>query len=171
MVKTPQAESLRRSFSSFMRLGNQLVRSQCACGPITVQQYYSLEAVVDGPRSMKDVASRVGVHQSTMTRIVAKLHKQQLVTRIRKADNQRSVEVEITDSGRNLCLAMREGSIGLFSTLLDHIPEARRSSVVDALEVLTDLFRPENEVFQEIHRQCCDGAFDCCCRVEEGDEA
>ncbi len=78
MATKKQVESLRRSFCRFLRFGSQLMRAKATCCPVTMEQYHTLEAVVDGPKSMKDLSSEVGFHQSTMTRIVEKLDKQEL---------------------------------------------------------------------------------------------
>ncbi|NQT93557.1 MAG: MarR family transcriptional regulator [Lentisphaerae bacterium] len=171
MAKIQQAESLRRSFSRFTRLGNQLMRGQCSCGPVTIQQYYTLEALADGRRSMSDLASQVGVHQSTMTRIVEKLGKQALVRRERQPGNERCVEVEITEKGKEAYLPMKEWSTHMFSSLLDHIPKNEQGSVVATMELLTDLFSPENEVFQDMHRNCCTGGDADCCNTSEKQES
>jgi DNA-binding MarR family transcriptional regulator len=98
-----QKQLVKRSRQSFTRLArfiNQLMREQLGCGPVTVQQCYTLEALMDGPKSMKSLAAEVALHQSTLTRVVEKLEKQNLVQRRRLAHNQRSVEVQITEAGK-----------------------------------------------------------------------
>jgi len=127
-----------------------------------MQQYYALEALAAGPRSMSGLAQQVGLHQSTMTRIVEKLDKQALVRRARKPGNERSVEVRITEEGKAIYLPMREFATRMFGDLLDHVPAAERASVVTAMATLTNLFSPENEVFQQMHKACCEGAAKCC---------
>jgi DNA-binding MarR family transcriptional regulator len=57
------------------------MREQLFCGPVTVQQCYTLEALRDGPKSMSALAAEVALHQSTLTRIVEKLEKQNLLSR------------------------------------------------------------------------------------------
>ena len=94
---------VERSYRSFTRLArffNQLMRQQLFCGPVTVQQCYTLEALMDGPKTMNALAAEVALHQSTLTRVVEKLEKQNFAIRTRKADNQRTVEVRITEDGQ-----------------------------------------------------------------------
>ena len=171
MAKIQQAESLRQSFSRIARLGNQLMRGQCSCGPVTIQQYYTLEALAEGPRSMSGLASQVGLHQSTMTRIVEKLDKQAFVRRERRPGNERRVEVSITEKGKEAYLPMQKWSTQMFSALLAHIPKGKQHSVVESMALLTGLFSPENEVFQEMHRNCCSGADADCCNMSDKLEA
>ena len=144
----------RQSFSRLVRFFNQLIREQLMCGPVTVQQCYTLEALVDGPLSMKELAAEVALHQSTLTRVVEKLEKQNLVRRTRKSHNQRSVEVDLTESGRQTYLFLDDAGSQMISDLLDLIPEERRAAVVDAMEELANLLNPNNDDFQKLLQGC-----------------
>lgn len=155
MATAKQVESLRQSFCRFLRFGNQIMRGQASCCPVTMEQYHTLEALLDGPESMKNLASEVGFHQSTMTRIVEKLDAEELVLRRRERSNQRHVDVEITEKGKQTCLSMRNGCSRMISWLLDAIPKKERASVVKSMETFTNLFNPENNTFQEMYQACC----------------
>lgn len=154
-----RAELVQRSCRSFTRLArfiNQLMREQLAsCCPITVRQCYTLEALMAGPKTMKILAAEVAIHQSTLTRIVEKLEKQDLVRRTRKPGNQRSVDVQITDAGKEMYLHLDAVCFHLCSDLLAMIPEDRQVSVVESMEVLADLLNPQNEAFQALLKRCC----------------
>ena len=154
MARKQLVQRSRQSFTRLARFINQLMREQLGCGPVTVQQCYTLEALMGGPKAMKDLAAEVALHQSTLTRVVEKLEKQNLVHRTRKADNQRSVEVQITDSGKQTYLFLDDASSQMISDLLDFIPEERQVAIVDAIEELADLLNPENRAFQELLKAC-----------------
>ena len=149
----------RQSLTRLARFFNQLMREQLGCGPVTVQQCYTLEALADGPLSMKELAAEVALHQSTLTRVVDKLEKQNLVQRTRKLDNQRSVEVRLTDAGKQTYLFLDAAGSQMISDLLDLIPKERRGAIVDAMEELANLFNPNNEAFQELLQGCRCGIF------------
>ena len=140
------------------------MRAQLFCGPVTVQQCYTLEALIDGPKSMSVLAAEVALHQSTLTRIVEKLEKQNLLLRRRKENNQRSVEVQITEVGKQVHALLEEQSSQMISELLDLIPSSRRISVVEAMEDLANLFDPQNEAFQQLLKGCR-------CSVSQGEAA
>ena len=161
MERDELIQSGRRSFTRLARFINQLMREQCSGCPVTVQQCYTLEALMDGPRSMNALAAEVALHQSTLTRIVAKLEKQNLLRRSRRADNQRTVDVEITEAGRETYRLMRELSSRMIAGLLDLVPEDKRIAVVSSMETLADLLDPRNEGFQELLRNCCAGGEGC----------
>ena len=147
-------EKSRQSFTRLARFINQLMREQLFCGPVTVQQCYTLEALIDGPKSMSALAAEVALHQSTLTRIVDKLEKQNLLTRRRKQNNQRSVEVQITEAGKQLHGLLEEQSSQLISGLLDLIPENRRVVVVESMEEFANLLDPGNEAFRNLLKDC-----------------
>jgi DNA-binding MarR family transcriptional regulator len=147
-------ERSRQSFTRLARFINQLMREQLFCGPVTVQQCYTLEALIDGPKSMSTLAAEVALHQSTLTRIVEKLEKQNLLTRRRKENNQRTVEVQITEAGKQVHALLEEQSSQMISELLDLIPQSRQIAVVEAMEELANLLDPQNEAFQQLLKGC-----------------
>jgi len=154
MAQQQLVKRSRQSFTRLARFFNQLMREQLGCGPVTVQQCYTLEALMFGPRSMKSLAAEVALHQSTLTRVVEKLEKQDLVSRRRPADNQRKVEVQITETGRQIYRLLDEAGSQMISDLLDHIPRERRAAIVDAMEEVADLLNPHNEAFQILLKGC-----------------
>jgi len=161
MAQKQLVQRSRQSFTRLARFINQLMRKQLGCGPVTVQQCYTLEALMGGPRSMKSLAAEVALHQSTLTRVVQKLEKQNLVRRRRPEDNQRRVEVKITEAGRQIYRFLDDAGSQMISELLDHIPKNRQIAVADAMEELAELLNPNNEVFHKLLQGCrCNMPFD-----------
>ena len=156
-------ERSRQSFTRLARFINQLMREQLFCGPVTVQQCYTLEALMNGPKSMKNLAAEVALHQSTLTRVVEKLERQNLVRRERNPNNQRSVEVQITEAGKQTYLFLERASTQMISDLLDLIPGDRQVSVVEAMEELANLLAPDNAAFQKLLQGCR-------CNIYEGEK-
>lgn len=155
MTNTQLIHRARRSFSRLSRFFIQLMRENLSCGPVTLQQSYALEALADGPKSMNELAAIVALHQSTLTRIVEKLEKKEYVRRVRKPGNQRTVEVQLTESGKNLFKSLDCECSHLTAKLFDAIPEKKRETVVESMEILADLLNPENESFQKLLAECC----------------
>jgi len=154
MAQEQLVKRSRQSFARLARFFNQLMRKQLGCGPVTVQQCYTLEALMNGPLSMKELAAEVALHQSTLTRVVEKLEKQNLVQRTRKSDNQRTVEVDLTDAGKQTYLFLDAAGSQMISDLLDLIPGERRVAIVDAMEEMANLLNPNNEAFQRLLQGC-----------------
>ena len=147
-------EKTYRSFTRLARFFNQLMRQQLFCGPVTVQQCYTLEALMDGPKSMNALAGEVALHQSTLTRVVEKLENQNFVLRSRKPNNQRKVEVQITETGKQTYRLLKNQSAQMISSLLDLIPRDRRVPVVESMEELANLFDPQDQAFQQLLGKC-----------------
>jgi DNA-binding MarR family transcriptional regulator len=159
---------VERSYRSFTRLArffNQLMREQLFCGPVTVQQCYTLEALMDGPKTMNALAAEVALHQSTLTRVVEKLEKQDLAHRTRKPENQRTVEVRISSRGKQTYRSLKTQSSQMISALLDLIPKNRQTAVVKSMEELANLLDPQNEEFQKLLEGC-----RCGCSQEESEK-
>ena len=154
MERKQLVERSRQSFTRLARFISQLMREQLFCGPVTVQQCYTLEALNDGPKSMNALAAEVALHQSTLTRIVDKLEKQNLMIRRRKENNQRSVEVQITEAGQQVHALLKAQSSQVISELLDLIPDKRRVAVVESMEELANLLDPGNEAFRNLLKVC-----------------
>ncbi|NIS72288.1 MAG: MarR family transcriptional regulator [Proteobacteria bacterium] len=153
-----QGQLVQRARWSFTRLARfiyQLMREQLSGTSVTVQQCYTLEALMHGPKSMKALAGEVALHQSTLTRVVEKLERQNLVCRKRKPDNQRSVEVEITETGKETYQYLDRESLKIIAALLGQIPASRQIEVVEGMEVLASLLDPENEAFQALLKGGC----------------
>jgi len=148
----------KRAYQAFTQLSrrvNWLMRQQLSACPITVQQCYALESLMDGPKSMNALASDVAVHQSTLTRIVEKLEKQGFVVRTRKPDNQRMVEVQLTATGRLTYRQLYDGALQTITNLLDQVPEERQEDLVVAMETFLAVIDPEKRAFRELLQTCC----------------
>ncbi len=165
MKRSEQTQSLRQSFSRLERFFSQLMREQFSGCGATVQQWNCLEVLLDGPKSMNALAAQVALHQSTVTRIVEKLEKRGLASRTRKAGNQRSVEVQITASGKKMYAWMDGQCAQMTSDLLDLLPKTRQASIVEAMEEFSKLLDPGNQAFQEVLKRCCEN--ETCCDQKE----
>lgn len=159
--KTARAQRIRvmqDSFSRLARLTNTLMRERVAGSSITVQQCYTLEALTDGSRTMKELAAHVGLHQSTVTRIVEKLERAGYISRDRNPRNLREVLVDLTHSGRQVHQRLDEQSSQVFSAVLDLLPEGQQQAVVQSLELIAGFLEPGHEALWATIRRygCCD---------------
>ncbi len=110
---------------------------------------------MDGPRSMRDLSDEVAIHQSTLTRIVDKLEDRALLIRRRRPENQRVVEVELTEQGRQLYEMLDVSADELVGKVLELVAPKERVTVVKGLELLCRLLDPKNQVVQALIAGCC----------------
>ena len=95
-----------------------------------------------GPASMTELASCLGVSKEHVTRAVAGLEEQGLVTKRRNAENRRIVEAVLTEKGEQTVTAIRLASIERLEKPLSSLSPAERDELVDlATKVVALLLR------------------------------
>lgn len=155
MDSIDHALSARRSFTRMARFIHQLLREKLTCGPLTIQQFYTLESLEAGPRTMNALAAQVGLHQSTLTRIVDRLERDGLVARRANPEEKRRVDVVMTHAGRSLYRSLDRECTNVASEVLKVVPEEARQACVDAMDLLSRSMDPDNEMFRAVLRSCC----------------
>ncbi len=154
MPRPDLIERTQYAVSRLARSFQQLMRAQLSCGPVTVQQCYTLAALAAGPRAMKLLAADVGLHQSTLTRVVEKLERQGLVRRERTGGDQRTVVVDLTERGRAAHTALDADGRRLVGALLDGVSRSERDAVVRGLEALARILEPHEASFRALRGGC-----------------
>jgi DNA-binding MarR family transcriptional regulator len=97
----------------------------------------------DSPLRMTDLADRVMVSPSGLTRMVNRLVDRGLVERSRSAQDARVVLVHVTDDGRRLVRrAARTHLRGIREHFTDRLTEAQLRALADVLETITGPHRP-----------------------------
>ena len=84
-----------------------------------------------GPASMTELARGLGVSKEHVTRAVADLEEQGLVTKRRNAENRRIVEAVLTEKGEEAVTAIRLASIERLEKPLSSLSPAERDELVD----------------------------------------
>lgn len=92
-----------------------------------------------GPLTVGRLAQLEGVRSPTMTGILNGLVTEGLVERRSTAGDQRTVEVAITEEGRQLFDAARRRRVEAVAELLEPITEVQRLMLVDAVVTLKKL--------------------------------
>lgn len=155
MEKQPIEAKARRAFTRLSQSINRLMRDQLACGPVTIQQCYAMEALVEGPLTMGRLAARVGMHQSTLTRVIAKLEQLELVERERDAENQRKVEVRLTAQGSDVYRMLDVECNRVVAGVLQLFPKKERAALVDSISRVAEVLDPDAPAFRALLEGCC----------------
>ena len=66
---------------------------------------------------VSDIGHRLALDSGTLTPVLKRLESAKLVTRARRAQDEREVEISLTDSGRNL----RERAVGVRCRIVDQL--------------------------------------------------
>ncbi len=108
------------------------------CGaPLPVSEAHALlELGRHGPLSATELAKRLQLEKSTVSRIVAKLEGRGWVQRIRHTGDGRVALLELTAAGHDAEVAIAEARRRRLATLLQRVPTAEREALLRALDTL-----------------------------------
>ena len=103
-------------------------RQVCSYG-ISLTECYALETVVEGPRTVNEIAAALALDKSTASRTVTSLRRKGLATRRTNRFDRRAVEISATPSGRRLNARIRDSARSCHRQLLAEFPpEVRRAA-------------------------------------------
>lgn len=110
------------------------------CGqPLPVSEAYALAEIArDGRLRQMELARRLRLEKSTVSRLVANLTARGWLHRHTPADDGRGVLLELTDAGVAAAAAQADARRARLSGLLSRIPDDRRAAVVQALQTLAE---------------------------------
>jgi DNA-binding MarR family transcriptional regulator len=127
-------EALNLAYQRF----NALQRGEKRCFGVTMSQCVALETLHrEGPMPVRELAERMGLDTSTVTRLVDVLVRDGLVRRARdEAGDRRRVFVSLSESGRELVRRLEGCADDYCERILERIPAERHEDVFQALQLL-----------------------------------
>jgi DNA-binding MarR family transcriptional regulator len=132
-----EADRLADAVASFVRSFGLHRPERTPCGfSAGVAEAHAL-AELDG-RALRqmDLAERLGLAKSTVSRLVGGLVDRGWAVRTGADDDGRGVSVALTPDGRDAVARLRSARARRMAALLDAVPPDRRRDVVDVLELL-----------------------------------
>lgn len=106
-------------------------------GEITREQFWLLHQLRRrDAMSIGDVAEALGVAQSTATTACKRLEASGLITRTRRSDDERVVEVELTDHGRTTVEGWRRRRREAVAALVAPLDDPERAELERLIELL-----------------------------------
>ena len=130
-----------RLHSSAIRLLRTLRREDDGSG-LSAPRLSALSVIVfAGPLSLAELAAAEQVKPPTMSRIVDALVERELITRIAKPGDRRSVEIAATSEGIQLLEAGRERRVGALVTRLRGLADSERRALARGVEILERVTR------------------------------
>ncbi|MGH7452591.1 MAG: MarR family winged helix-turn-helix transcriptional regulator [bacterium] len=131
-----QAEKMDRLTKDLMRKFQMRDRNEIACCGVTVSQCYTLDMLGEhGEMSMVQLARKMFLDKSTMTRVVDGLVERELVARHFDDSDRRLIYVALTAAGRKLLEGIRTQQLNSFRQILQRIPANERQKLLDGLEI------------------------------------
>lgn len=135
---------LRRKFRETLGLTysrvNALQRDEKRCFGVSLSRCVTLETLLqEGPLPVRELASRLGLDTSTVTRSIDGLVREGLVRRARdERGDRRRVFVALSARGRTLAEKLVQCTDAYSDEILKRIPPKRREDVLFALGVLVE---------------------------------
>jgi DNA-binding MarR family transcriptional regulator len=135
----PSVDDLERRLVAFVRAFGLHQTERTPCGePISVSQAHALTELAAQPLSQAELARRLRLDRSVVSRLADALEERGWLRRERHPQDQRAVQLVLTDRGRAAADRLAGARRARLATLLGGVPAAERDNVLRALEVLTD---------------------------------
>jgi DNA-binding MarR family transcriptional regulator len=93
------------------------------------------------PLSQNELAARLQLEKSTVSRLVGILESRGWIARVRSAQDGRARELRLTDSGRQMTTDLAEARRAKFARVFEAIPEIERAAVLESLQILVEAMR------------------------------
>jgi DNA-binding MarR family transcriptional regulator len=135
-----EAVALQAQISAFVRAFGLHQPDQTPCGrPVPVSEAHAAaELHQHGPLTQQDLARRLRLEKSTVSRLVTQLQARGWVRRGKRDGDGRLVWLELTDAGHLAAAELAAARAQRFTSLLHAIPAGRRQFVIDALTLLVE---------------------------------
>ncbi len=93
------------------------------------------------------IADYLGLHKSTVSNLVSRLVKSNMVSRERSPEDQRTVRLSLLSPGRALLKRAPVPAAGLLPELMERLSDRQLRQVEDALQLLVDLLPEDTSRF------------------------
>jgi DNA-binding MarR family transcriptional regulator len=124
-------------------------RDQIKVHGFTSSQCYTLlEISKAGSLSMNELSDKMNLDTSTMTRVIDKLVRDELIVRDRAESDRRVVVVSLTEKGNTAAEELRSSVNQYYKKIVQSIPEGE---VLDILQSVSKLLK----AFEEANPNCC----------------
>ncbi len=126
-----------------------LEQFQSECCGLSLSQCHALVVIGrSSPISIGDLALRLGLDKSTISRVVDSMVISGHVNRREHPEDRRTVELSLTDTGKASFERIEQEMNRQYKKVLSAIPEAKRTQVLESIDILLT-------VLTQVH--CCGG--------------
>ena len=144
-----RAQRLRQLLRRLVRGIGLLERGDAACCGISLSQCHALgEVAAEQGLTPGELAARLGVDPSAVTRITDAMVQQGLVRREGDPSDRRVVRLMLTPEGGHLWSEVQETMLDRSRALLDRLPPERQTVVLRALEQVVEALEQEGHLLR-----------------------
>ena len=138
-MQIAEIRHFRRILRTFERLTSLQLRD-CCQGVTLAQCLVLLEIDESGQLTMSQLASRLRLDNSTLSRTIEGLVQRGLVERLREDQDRRLVRIRLTPEGDLVCRSIHEQNDEHYLRVFEKIPESRHGAVAKNFETLVQAF-------------------------------
>jgi len=132
-------DELEQRLVAFVRAFGLHQPERTPCGePISVSQAHALTELAAQPLTQAELARRLRLDRSVVSRLADTLAGRDWLRRERHPQDQRAVQLVLTERGRAAAARVTGARRARMATLLDGVPADERDGVLHALNVLTE---------------------------------
>ena len=130
---------LRHTVQKFIRLFGLLEENVTPCGfALSPSQVFALQELENQTLSMGELAERLLLERSSVSRLIDNLVKGGFIHRTLNEENRREVLVSLTDKGCRSVQQVREQSLRFYQSILEQVPEQDQYAVLKGFKLFTD---------------------------------
>lgn len=138
-MDTREIREFRRVLRQFERINSVQLKS-CCSGVTLAQCLVLLEIDENGHMTGGQLASRLRLDSSTLSRTIDSLVRGGLVERQRDDRDRRVVWIALTADGDSVCRSIHRDNDARYREVFDRIPPSRRRTVLRNFRVLVQAF-------------------------------
>jgi DNA-binding MarR family transcriptional regulator len=151
-------EAFRRDFRRLERVAGFRFKDEASCCGVTIAQCHAiLEIGSEELLNVKDLATRLGLDKSTLSRTVENLVAEGLAERNVGKDDRRSVEIRLTSKGRKALDRINKTTDNYYEAIFRRISPDKHIQIVEAISLLANAFNETSDIVSGTT----------CCEIEE----
>jgi DNA-binding MarR family transcriptional regulator len=142
-VESADAERIHELLMDLLRAGGLLQPDQVVPGhPISMSQAFALHELDTGtPLSQQELAERLRLEKSSVSRLAAEMERRGLLVRERDPDNQRQYRLRLTSRGRTVHARMARALHARYEAWIGELTHTERSALLTGLPALVRIVR------------------------------
>jgi DNA-binding MarR family transcriptional regulator len=138
-MNTREIRRFRKALRQFQRLAGAQFKS-CSCSVTLAQCLVLLEIDEHEPLTMGELAAKLKLDHSTLSRTVDGLVRKKLLQRLEDEHDRRKVRIRLTGEGRSLCREIHEGNDEYCRQVFARIQPSDWSAVIRHFEILVQAY-------------------------------
>jgi DNA-binding MarR family transcriptional regulator len=101
---------------------------------LTPQQAHLLCVLISGPLGMTELSRILSIERSSLTSMVDRLERRDLVARVANPTDRRACRIELTAAGKDLAHQCHDAIVDRIRDLTSELPAATRQTLTKALQ-------------------------------------